>query len=373
MEDVMKKIVVSLFIAGLLVAVNGCSSDDDSTPTVTGDGVTISSVADDMRKCAPDLASSATVLSQFINGAETDGWSGFATYGVFKKHFDSTSGTESFYATVLMLDEMTTALAEMPDDIFEAEEEGTVTAGDFTIVHASVNSDVTLPTIFSSMTVSDFAKSLTITGSEGESVLYYKPAGDDNTEKIYYKFSMDADNESGAIYAVRNTSTANLTIYAASHKAPGTIPAAGSAHENNEFRCLLYFEGNTTAKTFKFKVKTDAAQGWAFFGGGSIADDSSMIAVRGTDEADDQTYANNGNGFTDDSADSYYVILTFGNMKDSTFTGGAYPKEGIAPNLSGETEDVAHYITLGHADCLFADVAAFKAWKYPEEASELGL
>jgi len=354
----------------------GCSSDSSDDLAVLlasnpGSGLTYSSIADDMRECAPDLGSSAITLWEDGD----NGWSGHVTYGVLKKHFDSTSGSESIYATVLLVDETLSAVVENMS-LSAWESQGEWSGGGWDVTHELVDGNVTLPSIFGGGVVSDFENYLTISGtvdeSQYDSYFHYKQAGDDGIEKILYRFENAVDNECGAIYATRNSSTEDITVWIASHKAPGAIPADGSVHENDEFRCLLYFEGNIEAQSFKFKLKTDAATGWAFWGGGSTASDDDYIAVRGTDEADSQTYANDGGGVTDDSADTTYVVLTFGDMKDDAYDGGGYPKNGTAANLAAETDSSVGYIDLGDENCLYADIAAVQAFKYPEEKSELG-
>lgn len=367
----MRSMFKRLFPIFLVLAMfAGCSdSSDDTAAQDTDDpaGVTITSIADDMRDCAPDLASSA--ITDWANG--NNGWSGHVEYGVFKKHFDSSSGSESIYATVLMIDSILSDLvSNLPAEVWTTE--GEMSEGGYTINYSLVDGDVTLPEIFGSTVVSDFENYMTMGESGYESSFHYKQAGDDGIEKILYRYENSDDNECGAIYATRNTTTHDITVWIASHKAPGAIPAAGAAHANDEFRCLLYFEGNTQDQNFKFRLKTDAATGWAFWGGGSTASDDDTIAVRGTDVADSQTYANDGTGVTDDSADTTYVILTFGDMKDNTFNGNGYPKNGTTALLGAEVDPAVGYIILGDDDCLYDDVAAVRAFLYPEEKGELG-
>jgi len=147
------------------------------------------------------------------------------------------------------------------------------------------------------------------------------------------------------------------------------MPAAGSAHVDSGFRCLLNFEGNSTTKTFKFRVKTDAAQGWLVFGGGSTADDNAYIALRGTSYADTSVYANNGTSIIDNDPTTSYVILTFGQLKNAT---AVTPNPATNANFAAETESVKNYIILGEADCPFSSLLEIRAFKYPAEKTELG-
>lgn len=367
----MKKLfALSASLMFCIILFAGCSSDSSTNPAASG--YQIASLADDMRECAPDLALS--VINVWASG--DNGWSGHVEYGVLKKHFDSSSGSESIYATVLMLDELTSQLASMPAEIFE--ENGSTTQGDYTVNYSAVTANVTLPSILGSTVITDFERYLNISSTSGyESEMYYKEA-DGGTEKIYYRYNNTADSERGLVYAERDSSTNNMIVYTACHKAPGDsddIASVSATHSDNDFRCLLYFEGNTTDQDFKFKVKTDAANGWAFFGGGSVASDTAYIAVRGTDTADSTTmcYENDGSEFTDNSSSSSYVILTFGDMNDSSFDpGGTYPKDGTYTNLDGETASAVSYIDLRDSECLYSSEAEFRSFQYPDSYDQLG-
>ncbi|GAB6097392.1 hypothetical protein JCM14469_36460 [Desulfatiferula olefinivorans] len=349
----------------------GCSDDDDA-PAPAPQSLSFDSVGDDMRRCAPDLSTLA--VTDWENG--DNGWSGHVQYGVLKKHFDANSGNESIYATVLMIDSVLANIAaSLPATALEGE--GTVTDGEWTVEYAQVSEPVTLPPVFGGAAVDDFENYMAMTGymddmdSEYLAYFYYKPAGDDGIEKMAYRYQITAENERGNLYVVRDTNTHDLEVWVAGIKG-GALPAEGSAHADAEHRVCLNFVGNTEAQTFRFRLKTDAAQGWAFWGGGTIASDDGVIAVRGTDMADSATYANNGTGITDDSADTTYVVLTFGQMKDNTFNGNGYPKAATAVNLGGETASAAGCISFGGADCLHASLAAAQSFGYPEAASDLG-
>ena len=366
----MKKLFTILFALTLTIPLLVSCSDDSSDKTA---GIIINSLADDMRQCAPDLASS--VITVWADGS--NGWSSGVEYGVLKKHFDSDSGSESIYATVTLLDEiLSNVMANLSPSALESE--GSKTVGDYTVVYELVDGSVTLPSILSDngvTAVDDFENHMTFSGGDYEGNFYYKSAGDDNTEKLFYRYENSGENETGLIYATRDTSTNDMEVWTACHKSASTFPTTGQAtHSDNDFRCLLYFEGNTDAQNFKFKIKTDAANGWAFWGGGSVASDDDYIAVRGTDTADSDTlyYENDGTGITDDSDDTTYVILTFGNMKDTSYDGTSIVKDGTTANLTGESESIVDYIRFG-ADCLHGTVSAAQNFIYPEEATELAM
>ena len=59
-------------------------------------------------------------------------------------------------------------------------------------------------------------------------------------------------------------------------------------------------------------------------------------------------------------------------MKDDTFDGNGYPKNGTAALLGAETDPAVGYIILGDDDCLYEDIDAVRAFLYPEEKTELG-
>lgn len=329
----------------------------------------IDSLSEDMKKCAPDLGTAtSSVLQQWNTGS--DGWSMDATYGVLKKHFDPNSGSESIYGIVEQLDSIVSQISSYSDEIVN-NDSGTITFTEGTATYETFSGDVTLPSIFGGSSVSGFEKKIVITMTDGsyEGTLYFKLG--DTDEKILFYGSMPANDETDVVYATRNKTSGALVINVATHKASGTIPASGAAHVDSEFRLKLYFVGNTIEHTFKFNLKTDAAQGWAVFGGGSIASDSDLIAVRGTDEADSKTYANDGFLLTDNSDASYYVIISFGNLKTSGYNGGGYPLS--AANLIAEASEAKKYITIGDASCLYDSVASWQAFVYPEEASELSI
>ncbi len=355
------------FCAGVLCAAlvwsAGCS--DDAMPRSGSSGARIASLADDMRKCAPDIAS---LGSGFENWTA---WSGAEPYGVIKKHFDSTSGIESIYATVTMLDDTMSQLgAYLPAGALQGES-GSKTVSGWTCSWEAATT-LTLPSILNSQVVNDFAAHVNHSGDQSGSTyvgdLYYKPEGDDGIEKIYYRYD-NGSNERGLVYAERRSGTGQLKVWTVCHKAAGAMPAAGSAHVDSEFRCLLNFEGNSTTKTFKFRVKTDAAEGWLVFGGGSTADDNAYIALRGTSYADTSVYANNGTSIIDNDPTTSYVILTFGELKNAT---AVTPKYATAENFATETESVKNYIILGEADCPFSSLLEIQAFKYPAEKTELG-
>jgi hypothetical protein len=358
-------------LALILAVFVGCSDDDDA-PTPAPPTLSIDSIADDMRQCAPDLSTLA-----ITNWAVGDnGWSGHVQYGVLKKHFDANSGNESIYATVLMIDTVLSNIsASLPATVLDGE--GTVTDGEWTVEYAQVSEPVNLPPIFGGTAVDDFENYMAMTGymddmeSEYLAYFYYKPAGDDGIEKMSYRYQITAENERGHLYVVRDTNTHDLEVWVAGIKGSDTLPA-GPAHVDAEHRVCLNFEGNTEDQTFRFRLKTDAAQGWSFWGGGTIASDDGVIAVRGTDMADSATYANDGTGITDNSADTTYVVLTFGQMKDNAFDGNGYPKNGTAALIGGETATAAGYISFGNANCLHATLAAAQSFGYPETAVELG-
>jgi len=360
------------FCAGVLCAAlvwsAGCS--DDAMPRSGSSGARIASLADDMRKCAPDIAS---LGSGFENWTA---WSGAEQYGVIKKHFDSTSGIESIYATVTMLDDTVSQLgAILPAGALQGES-GSKTVSGWTCSWEAATT-LTLPSILNSQVVNDFAAHVNHSGDQSGSTyvgdLYYKPEGDDGIEKIYYRYD-NRSNERGLVYAERRSGTGQLKVWTVCHKAAGAMPAAGSAHVDSEFRCLLNFEGNSTTKTFKFRVKTDAEKGWLVFGGGSTADDNAYIALRGTSYADDSVYANNGALIKDIDNDdndptTSYVILTFGQLKNAT---AVTPKTATTANFDTETESVKNYIILGEADCPFSSLQKIQEFKYPAEKTELG-
>ena len=360
----------AFFIAFIICI--GCSAG--SSTIIPTSGFRIDSLADDMRACAPDLASS--VITVWEDGS--NGWSSNAEYGVLKKHFDSSSGTESIYATVLMLDEMTDQLAQVPESFFE--EDGSTTHGDYTITNTTDPGNFTLPTIIGGDTITDFEIHLNSTATGYSSDLYYKePSDSDNVERIFYRYNNTTDSERGLVYATRNSSTEEISVYTACHKAPGDAYDEGPSapFDENEFRCLLYFEGNLDTETFAFKVKTDAGGelGWAFFGGGSVSSDDDYIAVRGTVTADDLStpYENDGNLFTDDSENSTYVIITFGDMTDSSYDpGDSIVKYGTYTNLDAETAYAVDYIDLTETECLYSTVTEFQNFKYPDTYGQLG-
>ena len=294
-----------------------------------------------------------------------------AGHGVIKKHFDSTSGSESIYATVTMLDDMVSQLgADLPAGALQGES-GSKTVSGWTCSWKAATT-LTLPSILNSQVVNDFAAHVNFSGDQSGSTyvgdLYYKPEGDDGIEKIYYRYD-NGSNERGLVYAERRSGTGQLKVWTVCHKAAGAMPAAGSAHVDNEFRCLLNFEGDSTTKTFKFKVKTDAENGWLVFGGGSTADDNAYIALRGTSYADTKVYANDGTRINDDDPTTSYVILTFGQLKNAT---AVDPKPATTANFTKETESVKNYIILGKADCPFSSLLKIQAFKYPAEKTELG-
>ncbi|HOO70715.1 MAG TPA: hypothetical protein PK926_03060 [Spirochaetota bacterium] len=362
----MKKFFTILFALTLTIPLLVSCSDDSSDKTA---GIIINSLADDMRQCAPDLASS--VITVWADGS--NGWSSGVEYGVLKKHFDSDSGSESIYATVTLLDEiLSNVMANLSPSALESE--GSKTVGDYTVVYELVDGSVNLPSILSDngvTAVDDFENHMTFTGGDYEGNFYYKSAGDSGTEKLFYRYENSGENETGLIYATRDTSTNDMEVWTACHKSDSTtFPTAGTAHVENDFRCLLYFKGNTDAQNFKFKIKTDAADGWAFWGGGSVASDDNYIVVRGTDTADSDTYANDGSGITDADDATTYVILTFGQMKNSDYNGGGYPLD--CSNLAAESESVADYIRFG-TDCLHGTESAAQDFVYPEEATELAM
>lgn len=363
-----------LALALLVISWIGCSSDSSNTPAVST--LSIDSIADDMRQCAPDLSSLA--ITDWASG--DNGWSGHVQYGVLKKHFDAESGNESLYATVLMIDEVLSGIASsLPETVLDDEDGGTITEGGWTVDYAVVNESVTLPDIVGGTVVDDFETHMTLTGtmdgdggdSAYQAFFYYKPAGDDGIEKISYRYEITGQQERGLLFAIRDTITHDIEVWVASIKGSDTLPA-GPAHVDAEHRVCLNFEGNTEAQTFRFKLKTDAADGWAFWGGGSVATDADYIVVRGTDTADSATYANDGSGISDDSADTTYVVLTFGNMKDAAYTGGDYPKAGTAANLNAEADALEAYITFGSATCMHESLAAARDFTYPESPAELG-
>jgi len=347
-------------LCAALVWSAGCSDSGSS-------GARIASLADDMRKCAPDIASAG-----LGSGFDTwKAWSGAEQYGVIKKHFDSTSGIESIYDTVTMLDDTVSRLgADLPAGALQGES-GSKTVSGWTCSWEAATT-LTLPSILNSQVVNDFAAHVNHSGDQSGSTyvgdLYYKPEGDDGIEKIYYRYD-NGSNERGLVYAERRSGTGQLKVWTVCHKAAGKMPKAGNAHDDNEFRCLLNFEGNTTTKTFKFKVKTDAEKGWLVFGGGSTADDNAYIALRGTSHADTEVYANNGTRIKDDDpTTTSYVILTFGQLKNAT---PVTPKSATTDNFNKENESVKNYIILGD-DCPFSSLQEIQAFKYPAEKTELG-
>jgi hypothetical protein len=328
----------------------------------------IDSLSADMKKCAPDLSSATSALTQWNTGS--DGWSMDATYGVLRKHFDPDSGLESIYGVVEQLDQIVTDLSSDSDEIVN-NDSGTVTFPDGTATYEAVSTDVTLPSIFGGTAVSGFEKkvTVTITATGMTNIMYFKLG--DTDEKILFYYNIPSTYETGVVYATRNKTSGALAVKVACHKAAGSMLPPGSSQQNNEFRLKLYFEGNTLDQSFTFNLKTDAGTGWSIFGGGSVAADSDLIAVRGTDEADSQTYANDGGLLADNTAASYYVVISFGNLKTSGYDGGGYPKS--AANLSAETSAVKKYITIGNASCPYDTVTSWQAFIYPQEATELSI
>ena len=368
-----KEFLFAGVLCAALVWSAGCS--DDAMPSSGSSGARIASLADDMRKCAPDIAS-AGLGSGFENWTA---WSGAEQYGVIKKHFDSNSGSESIYHMVTMLDDTVSKLgADLPAGALQGEGgSGSKTVSGWTCSWEAATT-LTLPSILNSQVVNDFAAHVNFSGDQSGSTyvsdLYYKPEGDDGIEKIYFRYD-NGSNERGLVYAERRSGTGQLEVWTVCHKAAGAMPAAGS-HGDNEFRCLLNFEGNSTTKTFKFRVKTDsnAANGWLVFGGGSTADDNAYIALRGTSYADTSVYANDGARIQeideiDNDPTTSYVILTFGQLKNAT---AVTPKSATTANFTTETESVKNYIILGEADCPFSSLQEIRAFKYPAEKTELG-
>jgi len=325
----MKKILTLLFAMTLTILfMVSCSLDSSG-------GISINPLADDMRKCAPDLASSGNDM------AWDPGWKTV----VLNKHFNSSSKGDSIYSPVELFDDKLAYFS------------GLLSSSSSTPVTGSI----TLPAIFGGTEVSGFETRVEV----DQYIFYYKPAGTDGTEKFLFYWNQDPGIQS-SLYAIRDNTSNDLEIWTAGFNTVSENTSHG----------IMHFEGNTGAQNFKFRIKTDAGSsgaGWAFWGGGSIATEDSYIAVRGANIADSGINANDGGGITDDDEGTKYVILTFGQMKDADYNGGGYPE--VPSNLTEETDDAAlvvKYIAFGD-DCLHADVGAAQNFRYPTAANQLAI
>lgn len=327
----MKKIFTILLLFAMTLTILFVVSCSDGS----SGGISINPLTDDMKKCAPDLASSV------IN--EWSGWSGAADYGVLRKHFDSTSKGENIYAPVELFDDK----LDYFSGLFSSSSS------------AAVTGPVSLPDIFGGTAVNDFETRVEV----DQYIFYYKPAGTDGTEKFLFYWDQDPGIQN-SLYAIRNNKSNDLEIWTAGFN---------TASENKS-HAIMHFEGNTVDKNFKFRIKTDAGSsygaGWAFWGGGSIKTEDSYIAVRGTNDADSANLENDGEGITGAGTDTTYVILKVGEMKAAA---GPVVKDGTAANFNNEsdaTKPSVKYIDFG-TDCLHKTLGNAQNFKYPTAASEL--
>ncbi len=346
-----KKGFLVLIILGIFL-ITGCgqvmnnTNDNDSS-------VSFTSVTEKMKACAPDLSSSA------LDNWSTN-WSRDGQYSIFTKHFRVESGSESIYGAANLLDIFMDALETA---IVEADINGdfntpySVTMGttNYTFQVSGNISDYTgtgvqLPNILGSSNIASISKKAIFDIKENGSnymklVIYYGITNDIQTLIIYQNNLSDTSKTIG--YANINNTTGVITYKSAG--ASSTIPSIGASHINNEFRCLINFEGNFIDKTSKFSLKTDAATGWAVLGGGSVASNNSLYAVRALSPADSLEYANDGANLNVNAG--HYVIISMSDLNNNTdLSGAGWPKAATA--LGSESLAEKKFIIINDPDSM---------------------
>ena len=361
----LKKIILILVVLSLAgLAACGGGSDDDYAYLLAGTPDEITHYSAAVRSCAPYLASSATVLDQWLNG--DDGWSRSAAYGVFNKHFNPDSGLESIYGPIDTLDDFIDEINRYSE--YFSLTDGSYSGGGYTVTLSSVSSAVTIP-FFTSSTNSEVNRRLQIAAAGGypqiDAYFLLEEAKQVVVLKACYQYGPNNSvTETIGGYVAQDSTTGDVSVWLATF-------VDGPA---DDFAMASKFEGNTVNKTFDLTLKTNAAQGWAVMAGGSVAADSDLMAVRATDEADTGAYGAAGaNDHANlDADEGYYVILTKAQVYDPTDldagSGSGWPKAvGVANvNLTAETADVADYIRTAETAC--------PGWtlEYPASAAAIG-
>ncbi len=340
----MKKlsILVLLIISGLLI--NGCGTVQNNTGG-SGGTTSFNSVTDTMRQCAPDLG--------FSSFSSWDHWTPTHDLGILYKHFHI-DGSETIYTGSNMLDIFTDALvfaAEVADA--DGNFADTVTISVKGVNHAMnvtgnievFTGTVTLPGILSvNYDISGLTHKASINRVSAD--------GTTRLESITLYYGI-VNNVQTLIHLQNNIEGGDTLGYSKIGLSNGQV-IYRMASAGSQSQSLLFFEGDSLAKTSRFSIKSSTSSGWAVFGGGSVANANSLYAVRAQDMVD--TTISPPNGGNNDGANfgndtGYYLIISNENIGSSSHVGTPLAATNLTNNLGAE-EDVANYIRIGHPDSL---------------------
>jgi hypothetical protein len=303
----MKKLslLVLFVIGGLLI--NGCGQVINNTSDNSGTSL-FNSVGEKMKECAPNTSGAAGLN-------EWEGWSITADYGILKEVFNLSSGVECIFSGATNLDTMLSAISEALESVDSSGNINTSVMGfDLHGKYSDFLGSVSLPNPIggSSIPYTDIPKKVTLDVynagiKQCEIELYYGITNNIQTI-VYQNNNLNEDSKSIAYAIIDDT---NKTIsYKEAFAFNNPLPNPGSQHTDSppNFRCYMQFEGDYLNKTSKFSLKTNACEGGAVMGGGSVANDNSKYAIRATSEADSATYSNDASNLS--STNGYYVILS---------------------------------------------------------------
>ena len=274
-------------------------------------------------------------------------WAGSADYGMLKKLFNPSSGSESIYGPIEALDRAIAIINQIDSAI---DDDGNFSSGGYSGTRVDITGGVTVP--YFTGTEDRVDKLVTINYGNDVTKIAYGLA--DNKEYVVVHSIQDRTSgeqeEHLVAHAYRDNTTGDYVIKTAmiadKDNSDGAISANPSVSPD-DFLLNFYIVGNYINKTFYFTQKTNASIGQVSMGGGSVAEADSGITVRADDEFD--TGGAGANDGSDINDIGYFVQLTRNQLLNDT---AVVPVQATEANVSGATGDSVSHITRGNSDCL---------------------
>ncbi len=318
----LRSMVLAVFTAVFLSACGAeSSSEDDSAATGAG----LHTFTEDVQLCTPYLGSSS--LDQWTD------WDPDNAGSVLGRMFDpGMGGDECLYAHSVILDDHIELVNRFSD---YWDQDGEHTGDGVTMTVDTGVESVVIPYldqyIFGGMSV---AVDRMVILQSGDLTVRMAFAVDGEMETIVEQYEI-GDTDAGVFYTVRDGD------YRALWQA--SVRGARTQH---------MWEGDVAQKWFRITECTDAGTNWEIMGGGSVADDDSMMAFSSRSHEDSG------------SEDEFYLSISLEELNN-----GIIPAAGVVDAAvdSPDGVDERAYITITSSKCLgFLGIFA-----YPNDVDEL--